>query len=304
MTIGITGPVKFVFDTGRVKREAMAFWCVMIPRRLFDELGLLDEVFSPGMGEDGDFCVKATIAGYELCQVPLDGTHEFGDEVPQNWLHLLIPDQVFPIAHVGSGTFGWLRSDEIIERNKRLLDKRYGNSLEEAYDWCLNHTCDINEHFPTLRRYASKCEHITEFGTRGVFSTYAFMAAKPKKLLTYDIVVNSNIWVAANIASEHKIEFGFMERDTTACEIEPTDLLFIDTWHTYEQLKTELALHGDKAHKYLIFHDTTSFGAVGEDGGLGLIKAIDEFLERRPWWTVRERHFHNNGLLVLERVVI
>lgn len=42
--VGITGPVKFSWDCGGIERRAMAFWCVMIPRALFDELAVYEEI--------------------------------------------------------------------------------------------------------------------------------------------------------------------------------------------------------------------------------------------------------------------
>ena len=108
--VGITGPVKFSFNTGDITRKAMAFWCVMLPRKLIGEIGLLDEVFDPGMGEDGDFSIKAQLRGYELVQTPVDYDLKFGDGVGRE----------FPIIHIGSGTFGWTDSSGIIKRNKAL----------------------------------------------------------------------------------------------------------------------------------------------------------------------------------------
>ena len=116
----ITGPVKFDFMTGDVKRTAMAFWCVMMERKLFDEIGLLDEIFSPGMGEDGDFCIRAELAGNKLVQVPEDFSHMFGEG------KLVDGEYEFPIYHKGSGTFGWKDHSDIIGRNKKILDERYG----------------------------------------------------------------------------------------------------------------------------------------------------------------------------------
>lgn len=46
---------------------------------------------------------------------------------------------------------------------------------------------DINEHFDTLLKYGSECENITELGVRGICSTWAFLAAKPKILTSYDL---------------------------------------------------------------------------------------------------------------------
>lgn len=293
--VGITGPVKFSFNTGNITRKAMAFWCVMLPRKLIREIGLLDEVFDPGMGEDGDFSIKAQLRGYELVQTPVDYDLKFGDGVGRE----------FPIIHIGSGTFGWTDSSGIIKRNKALLDDRYGSRLEDMYNYGWKQlNGDISEHFPVLRKYASECSHVTEFGTRGVVSTYALMAAKPKKLLTYDLVPNGHIWTAASVAKENDIEFGFMERDTTAISIEPTDLLFIDTLHTYSQLQRELTLHASNVRKYLIFHDTVSFGYKDEVGdGPGLMTAIEEFLGTHgSEWVLKERLENNNGLVVLQRI--
>ena len=79
-------------------------------------------------------------------------------------------------------------------------------------------------------------------------------------------------------------------------------LLTLDTRHTYEQLQAELAMHGDKAERWMIFHDTVTFGSRGEDGSEpGLMMAIDEFLEEHYEWVVKEVFNNNNGLLILEK---
>ena len=120
----ITGPIKFDFYTKDIKRAALGFWCVMMERKLFDEIGLLDEIFSPGMGEDGDFCIKAEMAGHDIVQVPLNenDSHMFGDKtgVEKAW-------STFPIMHRGSATFGHGDYKDLIARNKKILDDRYGS---------------------------------------------------------------------------------------------------------------------------------------------------------------------------------
>ncbi len=83
--------------------------------------------------------------------------------------------------------------------------------------------------------------------------------------------------------------------------IEETDLLFIDTWHVYEQLKEELRLHGSKARKYIVLHDTTTFGENGEgEGRRGLWPAVEEFLAVGEF-QIKERFQNNNGLTILVR---
>jgi hypothetical protein len=79
--------------------------------------------------------------------------------------------------------------------------------------------------------------------------------------------------------------------------------LFIDTLHTYNQLKQELTLHGNKAQKYIAFHDTYTFGLRGEDNvdKKGLMTAIIEFMTENPHWKFKIHKTNNNGFTVLER---
>lgn len=117
---GITGPVKFSWNCGGKIREAMAFWCVMIHRKVIDKIGYLDEIFSPGMGEDGDYCIRAVEAGFDLVSVPNDITGEFDTG---------IKNFNYPIWHKGNGTFADTNDlkNKIIERNTKILAERYGN---------------------------------------------------------------------------------------------------------------------------------------------------------------------------------
>lgn len=176
--------------------------------------------------------------------------------------------------------------------------------LQEIYEGLCNTPSDINEHLPTLKKYAQECEHITEMGVRWVVSTYALLMGKPKRMISYDI--NSIHWDVIRDMVKDDTDFEFRVGDTTEIEIEETDLLFIDTWHVYQQLKKELELHGNKAKKYLIFHDTTAFEYIGEtiSGDViyeGLWPAIEEFLEQNPHWELHERFENNNGLTILKR---
>ena len=85
-------------------------------------------------------------------------------------------------------------------------------------------------------------------------------------------------------------------------EIEPTDLLFIDTFHVYQQLRRELELHADRVRRFIALHDTTTFGETGEhESSRGLWPAIVEFLAGSSQWRVAARYHNNNGLTILER---
>lgn len=185
------------------------------------------------------------------------------------------------------------------------IEEQYNRYLNVKEGWGI----DMTEHMPTLLRYASECDHIIEMGVRYVVSTWAFLLAKPKKLISYDIAPPSRFDASIQIediveaARLNGTEFVFILDNTLTVTIEETDLLFIDTLHNYSQLKYELLYHGNKARKYIIMHDTHTYGYYGEMlDPKGLVPAIDEFLEANPHWRRKEVFENCNGLTVLERV--
>jgi len=179
-------------------------------------------------------------------------------------------------------------------------------NVEEEYELACKCESDINEHLPTLRRYAEQCTHITEMGARFCNSTIAFMSAYPQKFISYDVTLNDRIEYLQMMAKDANINFEFRHENVEQIEIEETDLLFIDTNHHDIQLSNELRLHAHKARKYLVFHDITAFGETGQGywpgEGHGLWYAINPFLESHPEWKIAEKFDNNNGLLILERI--
>ena len=157
---------------------------------------------------------------------------------------------------------------------------------------------DINEHLSVMHKYANECNHITEFGVRTGVSTWAWLASKAKTIRCFDIEnVNQNLKFHYESANATRKDFTFTCVNTVAdkLEIEQTDLLFIDTAHTYEQCSKELKMHSHKVNKYLMFHDTTLCPQLNQ--------AIDEFLKANTNWKVKEIFTNNNGLTILEKIV-
>ena len=163
---------------------------------------------------------------------------------------------------------------------------------------------DINEHLPTLLKYGRMVDHITELGVRGGCSTLAWWYAEPKTLRCYDIAdCNAHDVLMREVKGADEFDYKFIQADVLGIEIEETDLLFIDTYHTYTQLSKELFLHGNKSRRYLIFHDTATFGLRGEDYKTpGIMAAIYEFILKNPHWLIGEVFTNNNDLLVLQKV--
>jgi hypothetical protein len=191
------------------------------------------------------------------------------------------------------------------------------NLIVENFLKQISDTSDINEHIPTLYSYANQCNHVTEMGVRWVSSTWAFLQSNANKIVSYDIVKDPNVEYVENICKEYNIDFNFINADTLNVEIESTDLLFIDTLHTYNQLYNELTLHSNKVSKYIILHDTETYGMQDEPiyehaseqiklsdiNNTGLVRAYRDFLLTKDGknWEIHNIFKNNNGLTILKR---
>lgn len=185
---------------------------------------------------------------------------------------------------------------------------------------------DINEHLPTLYEYATRCSHITECGTRDLVSSYAFargLAGRPSThLIQVDPYKSDTMDVFHQMCEASGIHNVFHNESDLTSPMEPTDLLFIDTWHVYGHLKRELDRWHSSVSKYILLHDTTVDAEFGESirmghnisekaflSGIpeeevarGLWPAVEEFVAVHPDWRVGARYVNNNGLTILERV--
>lgn len=176
--------------------------------------------------------------------------------------------------------------------------------MKDLYIQLCNKKSDINEHLSVLKKYSEKCNRVTEFGVRRGTSTCALLMGKPKIMKSFDIEKKDKLPLKKyeKFAKENGIDFKFYVKNVLDIKIDETDLLFIDTLHTYSQLYQELYLHGNKAQKFIIFHDTVTYGEIGENGlKPGLMKAIKEFMKNNPEWKMKENLKNNNGLVIIDR---
>ena len=179
---------------------------------------------------------------------------------------------------------------------------------------------DIYEHLPTLKLLSTHCSTIVECGVREVISSYAFASGLPAdgKLVMVDPYRSKNV----DDFLKKEPRASFLHASDLDCPLVETDMLFIDTWHIYGQLKRELAYWHGHVRKYIVMHDTTVDAITGEtirngwdavkqsaESGIpvdeikkGLWPAIEEFLEAHPEWTLAARYHNNHGLTVLMRI--
>ena len=116
MTPGLAGD-ELKFNEARRKYGFILFFCAVIPRRIFDDIGILDEMLECGV--DVDFCMKCMDKGYKIAQVP--------DEELQLGGPLAIGS--FPFFHQGEGTVHDFYGDKwksILQKDAKILNDRYG----------------------------------------------------------------------------------------------------------------------------------------------------------------------------------
>lgn len=199
-------------------------------------------------------------------------------------------------------------------------------TIKEKYDLARTTPSDINEHVPVLFLYGLQCDHITEMGVCTVVSTWGLLAARPPKMVSYDIIRHPNVTEAEILARTEGIDYKFVLADVLRVDIEETDLLFIDTFHHALQIKRELARHAGKVRKYIIFHDTELYGNTNESmhhtareanekNGVdvseydlynfqGIMPEIKKFVTSNPEWSFEKVLTNNNGLTIIKRTPI
>jgi glycosyltransferase involved in cell wall biosynthesis/predicted O-methyltransferase YrrM len=173
-------------------------------------------------------------------------------------------------------------------------------SVQSLYDEAVSIPSDINEHLPTLAQLSAG-KRVTEFGVRSGVSTIGWLQGRPQRLTCYDINPCPREAELVAAAAKESIPMQFILGDSTTVDIEPTDILFIDTLHTAAQLALELARHADQVYDMIVLHDTAIYGWIGDDGTQGLNVAVREFLREHPEWGIQATFLNNNGLTVLQR---
>ena len=158
--------------------------------------------------------------------------------------------------------------------------------FDQEYRIARDTPSDINEHIEILKSLADEVDHVTEMGTRTGVSTRAFLASDVT-LRAYDLFLDARVQELFRHAKENGKDAEYIQGNVLEQEIDYTDLLFIDTWHCYDQLYAELTKHAPKVKKYIAFHDTQTYGTRSEEfmgrvGSNGLLPAIIHYLIENP----------------------
>lgn len=209
------------------------------------------------------------------------------------------------------------------------------DQLKSRYDSARTTISDIFIHLPVLKAFASCCTSVLELGTRECVSSWGVLmglVANPyapsyeKSHIANDLAYHPNVEEIQRIAKTLGVNYKFIEKndlflDSNDIPLPHIDMVFIDTWHVYGQLRRELEKFAPFTKKYIVMHDTEVDGIRGESIRLnqdvdaqaamsgftadevctGLIQAIDEFIVANKDWFILMSIPECNGLTILAR---
>jgi hypothetical protein len=296
---GKTALEKIVDEEGDFVRAANCHYAVFKQNHLlWRTVGSYDEMFWPAYSEDDDYRYRMKLAGVEekIIQVELwhgDGGTRYSIPDRPMLESFLSRNAEYYRLKWGGYPFGHEKY------TKPFNNPLYNGQFPTPDDFrlamfmraCLSPS-DINEHLETICDYASKCDHVTEFGTREGNTTLALLNSTAQTVICYDIDQCSRFSSGLLRRMGYGKKMVLHKMDILDKDIEETDMLFIDTIHTKERFEQELKRHAPKVRKYIIRHDTHLFP--------DLMKVIDDLVETGQWEVIEHRT-NNHGLTVLGR---
>lgn len=201
----------------------------------------------------------------------------------------------------------------------------WSSELLQTYEWHCKTPSDINEHIPILREMSYECSSVAEIGVRSLVSTWGILQGlsenenTKKSYLGIDVEKppDEKLKKAKRLSREHGIEFTFWHVNDMHIQLEPTDMLFIDSLHTYCHLTYELETFSRNIGKYICLHDTSDpwgnqnditytgdyseYPAAYDRTKAGLWPAVVDFLKKHPEWSLFKQLTSNHGFTILKR---
>lgn len=198
-------------------------------------------------------------------------------------------------------------------------------ALKSKYYNACQTVTDISQHIPLLLGYAKQCSSIVECGVRYLSSSYAFALGLVGKIgskyTLIDPFKSTEVESFISLCGELGVQARFLQESDLQCPVQEADLLFIDTWHVYGQLRRELDRWQSSIRKFIILHDTTTDGLYGEsirngsnikaqseatripedEISKGIWPAVEEFLLASNEWCLDLKLENSNGVTVLKR---
>lgn len=224
-----------------------------------------------------------------------------------------------------SFVFGLFLSCHLYCANSPFLHTNPYLEIEKEYICRYFIVSDLNEHLPRLRKVASQCASATELGLDQMIATwgilmglaengasdrsYVGIAKAPPPVDAYS--------VAYDLAEAEGIAFEYMDGNCKLSDLPSTDLLYIDSVHTYCHLTFELEAMAPKVKKFIAIPYTCSRWSREDDAAYsgkdsqypdtidrskrGLWTAVEDFLSLHPEWGLYEHFEDHQGFTILKR---
>jgi hypothetical protein len=226
-------------------------------------------------------------------------------------------------------------------------EERFKQVLFENYRKCILDASEIQEHLPILSDYAASVNSVLQVGgTHDVCVLWSFVAglyvgaqyqnglksdeksekqeeSLEKRITVVDASQPPSINTLNLVARALRVNLRCVASPTLKFATTDTyDIVFIDGWHCYGQVRRELIKFAPLCNRYLILHDTSideyssesvrlhvDIAKQVEETGYsypeictGIWPAIVEFLKTSKDFRLVQRFSNCNGLTILERV--
>lgn len=197
--------------------------------------------------------------------------------------------------------------------------------LAEMYHRSCHEPTPIYQHVSVLRDLAKDCATVVEIGLYEMTSSWGLLrglAENPAPFRSYVGIdprrpEEATLEKAERISLSYGVAFRFVQDYDQNVGIDPAELLFIDSLHTYAHLSYELEKFSPQITRYIALHDTSApWGEQDDDSYQGDFSeypswisrtkrgtwaAVCDFLARHPEWQLRERRLNCHGFTVLAR---
>ena len=166
-----------------------------------------------------------------------------------------------------------------------------------------NHGEHYCAHHDMIKEFMSECESYKELGTHQGASAAAALLAGAKEVHFVDHTLEKYNWqrhLFESYAECYEVNLNVYEMSSIDidCAV-PTDMLMIDSLHTWDWAQKELNLHAPITKKYIILHDTTLVNGSPSTIWPGLVS----WCEKNPEWRIKRRVLENVGATLVERVL-
>lgn len=187
----------------------------------------------------------------DMSRAKLNEVHAKFKMTRDDWMYL-IGDPINRISPLHSAQF----------KSHKLPMPENPKSIDDVYGWMKGATRrDIKLHFDAMSHVAQKCETITEF-TRHRESTVVW-SRSPAKVFSFTREPDVLLKLTSDLVGDRlSLRLGIDSTDIAS--IEPTDLLFLNTFHSGERLQAEISAFLPSVKRFLLVSGTQAFGKYAE----------------------------------------